>query len=100
VITAYRPDAVIDFEDERFGPRLRALRRGLGQDVHSWKGYLEAHRLRRGAFIEAGATSSDHGHPTAATADLSDAEAEALFQEPAEGRGHARPRPSCSGPRC
>jgi len=56
-----------------------------GQDVYSWKSYLEAHRLRRQAFIEAGATSSDHGHPTAATADLSDAEAEALFADLVKG---------------
>jgi glucuronate isomerase len=79
VITAYRPDAVIDFEDERSGRAFERFAETSGQDVHSWKGYLEAHRIRRGAFIDAGATSSDHGHPTAATADLSDAEAEALF---------------------
>ena len=79
VITAYRPDAVIDFEDERSGRAFERFAETSGQDVHSWKGYLEAHRIRRGAFIDAGATSSDHGHPTAATADLSDVEAEALF---------------------
>jgi len=79
VITAYRPDAVIDFEDERSPRAFERFAELSGQDVHSWKGYLEAHRIRRGAFIDAGATSSDHGHPTAATADLSAAEAEALF---------------------
>ncbi|MGH1556705.1 glucuronate isomerase [Caulobacter segnis] len=56
-----------------------------GQDVYSWKSYLEAHRLRRQAFIEAGATSSDHATATAATADLSDVEAEALFQDLVKG---------------
>jgi len=85
VITAYRPDAVIDFEDER-GPRaFERFAEVSGQDIYSWKSYLEAHRLRRAAFIEAGATSSDHGHPTAATADLSDVEAEALFQDLVKG---------------
>jgi glucuronate isomerase len=79
VVTAYRPDAVIDFEDERFGRAFARFGEVSGQDVASWKGYLEGHRLRREAFIAAGATSSDHGHPTAATADLSQAEAEALF---------------------
>ncbi|WP_419251628.1 glucuronate isomerase [Caulobacter sp. ErkDOM-YI] len=79
VITAYRPDAVIDFEDERSPRAFERFAEVSGQDVRSWKGYLEAHRIRRGAFIDAGATSSDHGHPTAATADLSTAEAEALF---------------------
>ena len=79
VITAYRPDAVIDFEDERSPRAFERFAEVSGQDVYSWQGYLEAHRQRRLAFIEAGATSSDHGHPTAATADLSDAETEALF---------------------
>jgi len=79
VITAYRPDAVIDFEDERSPRAFERFAEVSGQDVYSWQGYLEAHRQRRSAFIEAGATSSDHGHPTAATADLSDAESEALF---------------------
>ncbi|PIB96813.1 glucuronate isomerase [Caulobacter sp. X] len=85
VITAYRPDAVIDFEDERSPRAFERFAEVSGQDVYSWKSYLEAHRLRRQAFIEAGATSSDHGHPTAATADLSDAEAEALFADLVKG---------------
>jgi glucuronate isomerase len=85
VITAYRPDAVIDFEDERFGRAFERFGEVCGQDVTTWKGYLEGHRLRRAAFIEAGATSSDHGHPTAATADLSEVEAEALFQSLLKG---------------
>ncbi|USQ97904.1 glucuronate isomerase [Caulobacter sp. RL271] len=85
VITAYRPDAVIDFEDERSPRAFERFAEVSGQDVYSWKSYLEAHRLRRAAFIEAGATSSDHGHPTAATADLSDVEAEALFQDLVKG---------------
>jgi glucuronate isomerase len=85
VITAYRPDAVIDFEDERFGRAFERFGEVCGQDVTTWKGYLEGHRLRRQAFIAAGATSSDHGHPTAATADLSPVEAEALFQSLLKG---------------
>jgi glucuronate isomerase len=47
VITAYRPDAVIDFEDERFGRAFERFGEVSGQDVTSWKGYLEGHRLRR-----------------------------------------------------
>ena len=79
VVTAYRPDAVIDAEHESFGEALEAFASLTGQDVYDWAGYLEAHRIRRAAFIDAGATSTDHGHPTAATADLAPAEAEALF---------------------
>ena len=78
VITAYRPDAVIDAEHEAFPDALRRFGELTGEDVMSWSGYLAAHRKRRLAFIEAGATSTDHGHPTAATADLGPAEAERL----------------------
>ncbi|MET0273585.1 MAG: glucuronate isomerase [Phenylobacterium sp.] len=79
VITAYRPDPVIDAEHEQFRDALERFAQLSGRDVYSWSGYLEAHRVRRAAFAEAGATSTDHGHPTAATADLSPVDAEALF---------------------
>ena len=57
-----------------------------GQDVHSWRGYLGAHRQRRAAFIALGTTASDHGHPSAATADLAEPEARALFGRIVSGR--------------
>ena len=86
VVTAYRPDPVIDVEHEQFRPALEAFADLTGQDVHSWSGYLEAHRIRRTAFAVLGATTSDHGHPTAATADMSQAEAEALFNTVIAGK--------------
>src|SRR5690606_37824649 len=46
----------------------------------TYAGYLEAHRERRAYFKERGATSSDHGHPSARTADLPPDEAAALFE--------------------
>jgi glucuronate isomerase len=79
VITAYRPDPVIDPEFEGFQENLKALSGLTGDDCFSWNGYLAAHRQRRAFFASMGATSTDHGHPTARTADLSAAEAEALF---------------------
>jgi glucuronate isomerase len=79
VITAYRPDPVIDSEHEQFHSALVRFGELTGEDVQTWKGYLAAHRKRRAFFASMGATSSDHGHPSAATADLSDAESEALF---------------------
>lgn len=85
VVTAYRPDAVIDVEHEGFGPAMERFAELSGCDVFSWNGYLEAHRRRRAAFREAGATSTDHGHPTALTADLSPADARALFARVTSG---------------
>jgi glucuronate isomerase len=57
-----------------------------GQDVYGWRGYLEAHRLRRATFANMGATATDHGHPTARTADLSEAECERLFARVVAGK--------------
>jgi glucuronate isomerase len=79
VITAYRPDAVVDPQFEGFSKNLERLSELTGQDCLSWGGYLAAHRDRRRFFKAMGATSTDHGHPTVATADLAPREAEALF---------------------
>lgn len=86
VITAYRPDSVVDPEFEGFRSNLDILSALTGEDCLSWTGYLAAHRQRRAFFKTMGATSSDHGHPTAQTADLSLTEAEALFADVTNGR--------------
>ena len=85
VITAYRPDPVIDPEHVAFKEELARFAEITGQDTGSWQGYLEAHRLRRAAFAEAGATSTDHGHPSAMTADLSPPVAARLFEKVTSG---------------
>lgn len=79
VISAYRPDSVIDPETPDFLANLKALSELTGEDCFSWDGYLQAHRKRRAAFKQVGTTSTDHGHPTARTADLSDGDKRALF---------------------
>jgi len=90
VITAYRPDPVIDpdYVDANggFAANLAAFSTLTGEDCLSWQGYLAAHRQRRAFFAARGATSTDHGHPTARTADLSPAEAEALFGKVVRGQ--------------
>lgn len=79
VVTAYRPDPVVDPDFAGFRDNVEALGALAGTDVSTFAGYLEAHRIRRAFFKAHGATSTDHGHPTAATADLSPVEAEALY---------------------
>ncbi len=79
VVTAYRPDPVVDPDFAGFRDNVEALGALAGTDVSTFAGYLEAHRIRRAVFKAHGATSTDHGHPTAATADLSPVEAEALY---------------------
>ncbi|HSX73312.1 MAG TPA: glucuronate isomerase, partial [Shinella sp.] len=55
----------------------------------TWAGYLSAHRTRRAFFKAHGATASDHGHPTAQTADLPTDEAALLFDKVLSGRADA-----------
>jgi glucuronate isomerase len=89
VITAYRPDPVIDPDFEGFRENVARFGEITGEDTSTWSGYLAAHRARRAYFKSFGATSSDHGHPTARTADLASPAAEALFQRVT--RGHPSP---------
>ncbi len=86
VVTAYRPDPVVDPEFEGFRGNLGRLSDLTGEDCLSWPGYLAAHRQRRAFFASMGATSTDHGHPSALTADLAPAEAEALFRKVSAGQ--------------
>ena len=86
VVSAYRPDAVVDPDFEGFSANLDRLGELTGHNTGTWQGYLDAHRERRAFFKSFGATSSDHGHPTAATANLSPAEAAQLFDKVRRGR--------------
>ena len=80
IITAYRPDPLVDPETPGFVENLARFSELTGCDALTWRGYLEAHRTRRALFARFGATSTDHGHPTARTADLGEREREALFE--------------------
>jgi glucuronate isomerase len=85
VVTAYRPDPVMDPEHPGFGDHLEAFGALANEDVGSFAGYLRAHENRRAWFREMGATSTDHGHPSAFTADLPRAELEALYAKVRQG---------------
>jgi glucuronate isomerase len=81
ILPAFRPDPVVDPEFEEFADNIRQLGEQTGEDTSTWTGYLTALRMSRVRFREAGCTSTDHGHPTAQTADLSTSEAAKLFDQ-------------------
>ena len=85
VVTTYRPDSVVDPHFPGFRANVAELGAIAGEDTASWSGYLAAHRKRRAFFKTHGATASDHGHPSAATADLAPSEAATLFARVATG---------------
>lgn len=86
VVTAYRPDRVVDPDFEGFAGNVARLGELTGEDTSTWSGYLAAHRNRRAFFRSMGATSTDHGHPTAVTANLSTRECEDLLAKALQGR--------------
>jgi glucuronate isomerase len=85
VITAFRPDPVVDPEYEQFSSSVAKLGELTGEDTGTWAGYLRALADRRRFFASLGATSTDHGHPSAATFDLPRLECESLFQRALAG---------------
>ncbi|WP_061929891.1 glucuronate isomerase [Aureimonas sp. AU22] len=92
VLPTYRPDAVVDPDFEGFSRNLDRLGEMTGADTGVWSGYLDAHRQRREAFKALGATATDHGHPTAETANLDPAEAARLFDRVRTGAAEAGDR--------
>lgn len=89
VITAYRPDPVVDPDRPDFLVNLAKFGDVADVDVGTYAGYIEAHRRRRAYFKSFDATSTDHGHPSALTADLSASEANALYAVVRAGRATA-----------
>ncbi|HEY0302419.1 MAG TPA: glucuronate isomerase, partial [Rhizomicrobium sp.] len=89
VITTYRPDDVIDADRPEFAANVERFGALTERNTATWEGYLKAHRQRRAFFRAHGATATDHGHPTAATADLSAADGQALLDRLLSGRREA-----------
>ncbi|GIM98023.1 glucuronate isomerase [Paractinoplanes toevensis] len=89
VISTFRPDNVVDMERPDWRDAIDALGEIAGEDTGTYAGYLDALRSRREAFIAAGTTCTDHGHPTARTLSLSPAEAATLYDRGLHGTATA-----------
>jgi len=80
IITTFRPDPVVDPSTDGFADNVARLGQLTRQDTGRWSGYLDALAQRRAFFVEHGAVATDHGHPTAMTADLAPHECRRLFE--------------------
>lgn len=89
VRTTYRPDDVCDPDRADFVSNLAKLAEMTDCDTADWDGLIEAHRRRRAVFRRFGATATDHGVPTAHTADLPDAEKQPLLDRVLSGEMQA-----------
>jgi glucuronate isomerase len=79
IVPTFRPDSVVDPAFDGFHKNLARLGELTGEDTASWPGYLNALRKTRERFKSLGCTATDHGHPTANTANLSASAAAELF---------------------
>ena len=89
IVPTFRPDSVVDPSFKEFVGNVEMLGKLTGENVASWRGYLRALEGRRNFFKSMGATATDHGHPTARTADLSESKAEWLYGKILEGEADA-----------
>jgi glucuronate isomerase len=89
IVPAFRPDPVVDPDYEGFSAQVAKLGEQNGEDTSTWKGYVNALMKARARFKTMGCTSTDHGHPTAQTADLPQTEAAALFGKVIAGKADA-----------
>ena len=94
IIPTFRPDPVVDPEFAGFRENIASLGEMTGEDTATFAGYLRALESTRARFKQLGCTATDHGHPTARTANLSSEEAARAFRS-----GPVRPcRRAAAGP--
>ncbi|GAA5066722.1 glucuronate isomerase [Thermocatellispora tengchongensis] len=86
VIPTFRPDSLLRLDAPGWREEVAALGEMTGVDTGSYAGFLDALRARRAAFAKAGALATDHGHATADTTPLPEAEAARLYADALAGR--------------
>lgn len=89
VRTTYRPDDVTDPDNPNFIANLSRLGEMTDCDTTDWNGMIAAHRARRAVFRDFGATATDHGVPTARTADLADGDKQPLLDRLLQGQAQS-----------
>jgi len=81
----FRPDGVVNLDAPNWKANINKLSEVSGIEVKDYKSFIQALEQRRVFFKSMGATATDHAALTPATADLSQAEADAIFQRALKG---------------
>jgi len=81
----FRPDAVVNLLAPAWRANIDALSQVSGVNVDSYPRFIQALENRRAFFKDMGARATDHGALSASTAELSPAEADAIFQRALRG---------------
>jgi glucuronate isomerase len=89
ILPTFRPDSVVDPAFAGFRENIAKLGEMTGEDTVTWRGYLRALAASRQRFKQLGCTATDHGHPTANTANLDESAASVLFRTLLDGDASA-----------
>ena len=89
VVPCFRPDGVVNLDFPTWRKNIDALGQISGIPVTSYKALIQALENRRAFFKGLGATSTDHAAMTAYTGELSEREADAIFQRALTGQASA-----------
>ncbi len=89
ILPTLRPDAVVNLDAPNWRKNIDALSQVSGIDVHDYRSFIHALENRRAFFKQMGATATDHATLTPRTEELSESEADAIFQRALRGRSTA-----------
>jgi glucuronate isomerase len=86
ILPTFRPDAVVNLDAPTWRQEIDRLSQVTRIEVTSYAKYIEALEAQRARFRAMGATATDHAAVTPYTAELSQAEAEAIFSRALQGQ--------------
>lgn len=86
ILPTFRPDAVVNLETENWRGHIDSLSKASGIDITGYKPFIQALENRRAFFKTMGAKATDHAATNPYTNELSESEAEAIFQRALKGQ--------------
>jgi glucuronate isomerase len=90
VLPTFRPDSVVNLDAPHWCTNIVMLSDVSGIDVVDYSSFIRALEQRRAFFKSMGATATDHAVLTPATAELTQAEATAIFQRALKGKSTSK----------
>ncbi|RME46036.1 MAG: glucuronate isomerase, partial [Chloroflexi bacterium] len=82
----FRPDAVVNIDTPGWQQHIAQLSDVAGIEVNSYRTFIQALEDRRAYFKAMGATATDHAAVTPYTEELTEREADAIFQRALHGK--------------
>ena len=85
ILPTFRPDGVVNLDAPNWRANINILSEVSNIDIVDYASFIRALEQRRAYFKSMGATATDHAALTPATAELTSAEANAIFQRALNG---------------